>query len=162
MPLLPDSVSCWSHSAMGATSCQKDSDNAFIYPCQLSVHVLQSAWCAGPVCSIHIDHACWSGSARFIVPVLSIIMCVVFVIFCGLRLCYAQTHSDDCSMSCTFTRSDSPHNVVHSSSGVVRVWELPVPEGPTLKGDLGAWLPRKFWYFRCILELLRHLSWQSH
>ena len=51
---------------------------------------MHSTWCARVVCSInrgHVGHACWT--------VLSIAMCVHFVLFCGLWLCYAQSHSDE-------------------------------------------------------------------
>jgi len=50
-------------------------------------------------------------------------MWVLFVSLCDLRLCYAQSHSDDSHlqattlrMSCICSHSGSPHNVMHSSS----------------------------------------------
>ena len=48
-------------------------------------------------------------------------MCT-FGIFCGLSFTYILvTHTCNCSTFCTYTRSGSPHNVMHSSS-YVRLW----------------------------------------
>lgn len=46
-------------TAIGASARQKkDGKSAFICPCHLGAHVLQSTWYAGPVpvCSIHVGH----------------------------------------------------------------------------------------------------------
>jgi len=41
----------WLTTAVRASACQSWCQECFICPHHLSVHVLQSTWCAGPVCS---------------------------------------------------------------------------------------------------------------
>jgi len=85
-----------------------------------SVHVLQSKWCAKPVCSnVYTICDLPVGLLQLARPTVPVYLHFV------LRLCYMQSHSDNShvhataqSMFCACTRSGSPNNVMHLSSNV--------------------------------------------
>jgi len=84
--------------------------------CMPPAHVLQSTWCAGPVCGMcEVSGSPWHDSCV-------VHMCIPCVH--DLRLCYAQSHCDDslvmrerCDVVAVApcARSGLPHNALHST-----------------------------------------------
>ena len=108
---------CWSHwscglsssmaIAMRASTCQKQWGECFIRSCHLSVYILQSTWCARPVCS-EVEPLCDRSAgllqlARPTVPVMCICMCTLCNTLCMAWGCtmHGQSRSDNSHVQTT-------------------------------------------------------------